>query len=346
MIDLRYPNITGNSEREQLAQMKSYLHQLVGELQFAIGGIETTSSSLSYTTKETGVAQVPSSSNHQSSSNAEANFASIKALIIKSADIVEAYYEEINKKLQGEYLAISDFGIYKESTQLDLNATSERITQNYTNVQEISANLAGAYDSMDALDSDLREEIQASNDRIDEANNALSVLEGDIGDTNSRVDNLGNALQTSTKSLQESIRDVDGSVSLVNELLEGAKSQLQGSINDIKPRVESLETFVLETKAYVKTGALYNTDGGVAAYGIEVGQNVDVNGQEVYRKYARFTSEKLSFYDANDIEVAYISDKKLYIRIAEITVSFQIGGLIDVVMSNGDVVTKWVGEGD
>ena len=125
MIDLRYPNITGTTEREQLAQMKSYLHQLVGELQYAIGGIETASSSLSYTPRESNVAPV------SSSSSGGTNFASIKALIIKSADIVEAYYEEINKKLKGEYLAISDFGTYKESTQLELEAARNDAQKQY-----------------------------------------------------------------------------------------------------------------------------------------------------------------------------------------------------------------------
>ena len=31
-LNLRYPNITGLSEKEQLAQIKSYLHQLVEQL--------------------------------------------------------------------------------------------------------------------------------------------------------------------------------------------------------------------------------------------------------------------------------------------------------------------------
>lgn len=330
MIDLRYPNITGGSEREQLAQMKSYLHQLVGELQFAIGGIETTSTSLTYAQRESNAVPVSSSSNAQSSSNAKANFESIKALIIKSADIVEAYYEEINKKLQGQYLAISDFGAYERNTQLEIQATSEEITQEFKAVEKIT----------DELDSTIKAKSQESNESINKVNSALSELKDDA---NSRINNLDNALKTSTNSLQEMIQTVDGSVSLVNTLLQGAQNQLQGSIDEIMPRVKSLETFVLETQAYVKTGALYDTDSGVAAYGIEVGQSVYENGQEVFRKYARFTSEKLSFYDADDIEVAYISDKKLYIRIAEITVSFQIGGLVDVVMADGNVVTKWVG---
>lgn len=34
-LNLRYPNITGFTEKEQLAQIKSFLHQLVNELNFA-----------------------------------------------------------------------------------------------------------------------------------------------------------------------------------------------------------------------------------------------------------------------------------------------------------------------
>jgi hypothetical protein len=35
-IELRYPNITAHTDREQLAQLKSYLYQLVEQLQFAL----------------------------------------------------------------------------------------------------------------------------------------------------------------------------------------------------------------------------------------------------------------------------------------------------------------------
>lgn len=34
-IHIRYPNITAGSEREQMAQMRSYLHQLVDQLNYA-----------------------------------------------------------------------------------------------------------------------------------------------------------------------------------------------------------------------------------------------------------------------------------------------------------------------
>ena len=41
MINLRYPNINGRTEEEQLTQVKSYLHQLVQELNWVLNTIET-----------------------------------------------------------------------------------------------------------------------------------------------------------------------------------------------------------------------------------------------------------------------------------------------------------------
>jgi hypothetical protein len=38
-VNFRYPNITGVSDREQLAQIKSYLHQLVEQLNYAFSTI-------------------------------------------------------------------------------------------------------------------------------------------------------------------------------------------------------------------------------------------------------------------------------------------------------------------
>ena len=66
---------------------------------------------------------------------------------------------------------------------------------------------------------------------------------------------------------------------------------------------------------------------------------------EVFDKFARFTSDRLSFYDQNDNEVAYISDRKLYITHVEVKGTFSIGGFIDTVLSDGSIVTKWVGTG-
>ena len=41
MIDIRLPNITADTEAEQIAQIKSYLHQLVQQLNWALSVLES-----------------------------------------------------------------------------------------------------------------------------------------------------------------------------------------------------------------------------------------------------------------------------------------------------------------
>lgn len=241
-LELRLPNITATTEAGKLIQIQSYLYQTVQQLNYALGTIEAgTSGKVLYTGKGTGGGR---ESGGVSPEDAAVTFNSLKGLIIKSADIVNSYYEVINTRLEGLYVAQSDFGTYTEETAQDIEANSTGIKQLFTNVQEI--------------------------------------------------------------------------------------------ITD----VENVEHTLIEVNAHIKTGILYYDDDGVPVYGLEVGQRTEIDGEEVFNKYARFTSNKLSFYDQNDNEVAYISDRKLYITHIEVTGSYAIGDLVDTVRSDGSVVTR------
>ena len=102
-----------------------------------------------------------------------------------------------------------------------------------------------------------------------------------------------------------------------------------------------MEHTLIEVNAHIKSGLLYYDEAGAPVYGLEIGQRTEIDGVETFNKYARFTSEKLSFYDSNDNEVAYISDKKLYITHVEVTGSFTLGGFVDTVLPDRSVVTRW-----
>lgn len=238
-VNLRFPNITAATDTEKLLQIQSYMHQLVEQLNWALANVD----------KE--AAQIVQASSAASSTSEEndpvTSFNSIKALIIKSADIVNAYYDEINTRLEGVYVAESDFGSYAEKTTADIKANSTNISTLFNNIQTI-------------------------------------------------------------------ITDID-----------------------------NLEHGVIEANAYINSGLLYYDDAGVPVYGLEIGQMNEIDGVEVFNKFARFTSDKLSFYDQNDNEVAYVSDRKLYITIVEVTGSFVMGGFVDTVLADGSIVTKWVG---
>lgn len=119
-------------------------------------------------------------------------------------------------------------------------------------------------------------------------------------------------------------------------------NNLYTNIQELISDIEGVASRLIEVNAHINSGLLYYGDDGAPVYGLEIGQKNVIDGEETFNKYARFTSDRLSFYDQNDSEVAYISDYKLYIRNVEITSSIKIGGFVDTVMSNGDVVEKWV----
>lgn len=242
-MNIRFPQITATTEAEQLLQVKSFLHQLVEQLNVALVTVDESA-------KTTGATSVKTASGAASEAEAQSTFNSIKALIIKSADIVNAYYETISAKLEGKYVAESDFGTYTEETAQLIQGNSEGIESLYTNIQTI-----------------------------------LSEIEG-------------------------------------------------------------INSSIIEVNAHINTGVLYyDEETGAPVYGLEIGQRTEVDGEEVFDKYAQFTSDKLAFFDSNNNEVAYISDKKLYITHVEIKGSLSQGGYVDTILSDGGIVTKWVGIG-
>lgn len=162
-IEIRLPNITGYTDKEQLAQIKSYLYQFAQQIQFALDSLGTSSG-----------ASV--GGNNVISSNDTFNaFNALKPLIMKSNDIVNAYYEKISTRMDEKY-----------------------------------------------------------------------------------------------------------------------------SLKDMKD--------------HIRAGVLYQTEEEIPVVGIEVGETQKIDGEEVFRKYARFTAEKTSFYDSKGEEAAYIIDNEMYIN--------------------------------
>ena len=243
-FNIRIPNITATTTTEQIRQVHSYLYQVVEQLNWALNNIDsinTTDSQAAIVTPTT-QAEVPVET-----------FNSIKGLIIKSADIVNAYYEQIDNllKLSGEYVAEATFpegsATFVQNTNNTLSANSESITQFYTNMQEIIS------------------------------------------------------------------------------------------------AIESINNQLIDVSAYIKSGLLDTEDDGTPIYGLEIGQKTNKNGEVIFNQYARFTASRLSFFDSNGYEAAYISDKKLFIDNVEINISFKMGGFVDLVQPDKSVVTKWIG---
>jgi hypothetical protein len=134
-IDIRLPNITATDEAGQLTQMRSYLYQFAEQLQWALNTLEKGTSAEGVELKNA-VGEVVEMTEE---AKAQDTFNSIKDLIIKSADIVNSYYDEINNliNLSGEYVASSEYGEYKQETNNRIDATDRYIQQNLYNKETI-----------------------------------------------------------------------------------------------------------------------------------------------------------------------------------------------------------------
>ena len=189
-IEIRPPQLTGGTPQQQLGQLQRYLTALAQQLQFAFDAVQGGS-------PETAAAPLPP---RQQEQQRQETLRQLKALILKSAQVTQVLEQQVGKRLEGKYVAVSQFGTYCQETSQTLEANSRE---------------------------------------------------------------LGSAVR--------------------------------------------------EVNASIRTGEI--ADG---IYGVEIGQQEREDGIIRFRRYARLTAEKLSFYDSNEIEVAYVSNRRLYVTAAEI----------------------------
>ena len=233
---IQYPNITGRTEKEQLSQLKSWLYRLTDQLNLSLGDAPAGAS-------------VPTASgggNSGSSGGAQVNFQTLKSLILKSGTVLQAITQAVEKRLEGQYVAASEFGTYSRETANTLTANSQGFRMALEELQKITS------------------------------------------------------------------------------------------------QVEDLENTVIGVNAHIKAGLVDYDPEGFPVYGVEIGQRSLREGEEVFHKYARFTPDRLAFYDSNGLEVAYISDRKLFITHIHITGTLLTGRFEDNVLPDGSVVTRWI----
>ena len=148
-IDIRLPNITAQTPEGQMSQMQSYMHQLVEQLNWAFNTV----SNAQRGNASNVVTEKPRED--ISPEEAENTFNSIKALIIKSADIVKAYEKTMRTEYNGEYIAVSDFGTYMEDTDRVIEENSHYTNEAYSRVETITNENGGG--RLDNLEDDVKE---------------------------------------------------------------------------------------------------------------------------------------------------------------------------------------------
>ena len=143
MIEINSPNITGANDAQSLAQIKSYLYQLSGQLNWAFSTLDVPAAA---GTSDVVMVGGPTAPTKTDSEKTAETFAELKGLIIKSADIVNAYYTEISSRLEGVYVAQSEFGAYQEQVSMEMTRTAKETVESYhfdSRMDGIDESLAG-----------------------------------------------------------------------------------------------------------------------------------------------------------------------------------------------------------
>lgn len=91
-VNIRFPNITALTEKEQITQIKSYLHQLVEQLNYAFPTLGTGD----------GSAQAYSSQEVQGE---EISYYELRSLIIQQLQEIDTMFDQLSQKMQSEYVS-------------------------------------------------------------------------------------------------------------------------------------------------------------------------------------------------------------------------------------------------
>ena len=113
------PRLTGGTE-DQLRQITSYLYQLQRDLNVALDSVDKSISLSASQTAQTAA---------QKETSAAAK--TLKSLIIKTANFVKQEMDSWTELLEGNYLAISDFGTYREEVTQEITTTATEIVNSF-----------------------------------------------------------------------------------------------------------------------------------------------------------------------------------------------------------------------
>lgn len=121
-----YPPILKGTAEQQIKSLRDYLVRQAS-------GVQTFEPKAG-TVIQVGTAGSKGGTGSGSGSSAagtDPNYSSLRALIIKTADVVQQNIDMVTAELHMDYLALSDFGSYQENVQLQIEATAKQIVESY-----------------------------------------------------------------------------------------------------------------------------------------------------------------------------------------------------------------------
>lgn len=184
-----------------------------------------------------------------------------------------------------------------------------------------------------ASDDTYKLEISANSVSI-KSGSGSSSLDESLDELNDKVEALKNDVLTVRQSTEANIeinsQAITQQYSEIKSMEETIKS-MDGQVKDVTAKVAA-------TDGYIKTGKIAEDENQNPIYGVEIGQTKE---DLEFSVFARFTPEKLSFYDGHGNEISYFSGQKLHIKEAVVLSAMNLGGY-EISTKNG-LTLKWAG---
>ena len=129
------PAYPSGTVEQQVLQQYSYLFQMAQQLNLALEAAESPRT-----------AAVQAAGKSRAAQGTEQEYQNLKSLIIKTADTVQRRMDQLSARLEGEYVASSEFGSYVEKLSAYIEAHPDALTQYYS----FCSDLQGDVDAVDA----------------------------------------------------------------------------------------------------------------------------------------------------------------------------------------------------
>ena len=115
------PAYPSGTVEQQVLQQYSYLFQMAQQLNLTLEAAENSRT-----------AAVQAAGKSRAAQGTEQEYQNLKSLIIKTADTVQRRMDQLSARLEGEYVASSEFGSYVEKLSAYIEAHPDALTQYYS----------------------------------------------------------------------------------------------------------------------------------------------------------------------------------------------------------------------
>lgn len=119
------PPMPSGTQEQKLQAIYSYLYRMNESLAVALNnlGMEDTGAQKG--------SQVHASDGDAQGTQLQDEYEALRSLVVKTAHTVRSQMDEIETRLDGKYLAIADFGQYRQNVESRIRATAEGVLQEY-----------------------------------------------------------------------------------------------------------------------------------------------------------------------------------------------------------------------